>query len=625
MEYLAAFKLEPLPEIAVHWITQEFDDTDDGDSRELSYRMAAVQLARSLASKEAFETLLNFGYTRKGQVLQQSVDAVVQVALALLAENQTNIIERLVELATKSDLKRQSLIAINVLEVITRFPEYDGLLLQYRDRFIPIVYDEKREPMERGQALSIIAHLPGEITEELEKDLIAWSRELDRWIRSGSLQVLAWHNKLEAYPDLMHDILNLEKDEVSRWNWSPSKMQYEWTPYIIGILYHQNPEIYSRAVSNLIENEDWRSAAQILSWLKLTHIGGGSSKLSNEVCDALAKRVTKKMSHIYSETQVFDVLAALAPDVLFSSDFKKKYPEWMPDSRVALANAIRKAIFSKEMQGQPIIILEILTEDSDYSVRRAAYRAIAAHSQAYLYNLCKSWLESPLLILNLRAAEAYGWVENIQTDKGKVAIEELKKVCFSHKDASIRATANRSWKERRHRQWAKIYLEKVLDVKGIDNSEVLQVWRYGDALTRTGDDETCEILLEHLTNKQLPPNVHFWIRKHIYEPLVDNWKKVTEKWPEPWVDSHGSIQRGEGKLTINSERSVDVDYSIWFNPATTPEEKHSWGGTFIIPWGEMINVDRAVLELENGHKGSVLLKNILGDTSTFIGTGSYPS
>ena len=189
----------------------------------------------------------------------------------------------------------------------------------------------------------------------------------------------------------------------------------------------------------------------------------------------------------------------------------------------------------------------------------------------------------------------------------------------------LKLTSNRSWKERRHRQWAKIYLEKVLAIQGGDNNEVLQAWRYGDALTRTGDDETRELLVEHLTNRQLSLNVRFWISKHILESLENNWKKVTEKWPEPWVDSHGSIQRGKGKLIISPEKSVDVQYSIWFNSAMTPAEKHSWGGTLIIFLGDVLNVDHAVLELENKQKGNVLFGSILGNSTTFTGTGPYPS
>ena len=625
MYYLSAFKIEPLPATAVHWITQEFDDTAEGDARELSYRMAAVRLASSQSSMDAFETLLNFGYTRKGQVLQESMDAVAQVTLALLVKGHTNIIESLVELATKSDLKRQRIVAVYALESIATNPEYVTLLKPYRDRLIPIAYDENRYAIERGQALSIIANLPGDISEKFEKDLIAWSQESDRWIRVGSLQVLAWNNKLEDYPDLMRDILNLEKDEENQWKWSTGKIKFEWASYILGILYHRNPEAYSKGVSYLLENQDWESVAQIYDWLKQTHIGDGKSKLSEEVCDALFKRLMNKMSRIYSEPQLFEILATLAPDVLVSPDVAKKSSEWMPDSRVALANAIRKANFSKEVQGQYIEILEYLTEDSIYSVRRAAYRAIAAYSQPHLSKLCQSWIESPLLKLNMRAAEAYGWVENINNDKGQDVFEELREVCLSNQEANIREAVKRSWKERRHRQWAKIYLEKVLAIQGGDNNEVLQAWRYGDALTRTGDDETRELLVEHLTNRQLSLNVRFWISKHILESLENNWKKVTEKWPEPWVDSHGSIQRGKGKLIISPEKSVDVQYSIWFNSAMTPAEKHSWGGTLIIFLGDVLNVDHAVLELENKQKGNVLFGSILGNSTTFTGTGPYPS
>lgn len=115
--------------------------------------MAAVRLARSSASLDAFEALLNFGYTRKGQVLQQSSEAVVGVSISLLLQGHVKIIDQLAQLAITSDVARQRLVSINALEVIATFPEYQPLLMPYREQFMALVHEAKLENFERGNRL----------------------------------------------------------------------------------------------------------------------------------------------------------------------------------------------------------------------------------------------------------------------------------------------------------------------------------------------------------------------------------------------------------------------------------------------------------------------------------------
>jgi hypothetical protein len=134
----------------------------------------------------------------------------------------------------------------------------------------------------------------------------------------------------------------------------------------------------------------------------------------------------------------------------------------MPDTRVALANALGKAKTQPDNQGHCLTTLEILAEDSLYAVRRAAYRGLAKQSATYLYQLCHSWLDSPILKLNLRAAEACGWIENLATKSGRDGFEELYQQCACHPEPNVREAVHRSWEERRHWLWAREYLGKVM-------------------------------------------------------------------------------------------------------------------------------------------------------------------
>jgi hypothetical protein len=625
MNILSAFKIDPLPNVAFRWITEEFDDIPEGDGRESSYRMAAVQIAESLASMGSFEALLNFGYTDSGKIRQKSVDALARVSIALLEDGHINIIKTLVESATKIELKRKRIAAVYALSLISRFPEYADALKEFRELFFTMIQDTTREPWERENLLNIITYLPGDIPEEFEKDLVVFSQSRDDNHKRASLEALAYHNRLEFHPDLMHEILKLER-EGDQWLLKIERLSYEWSPYIIGILYFRNPERYLQAISTIIEHSDGRSFTQIIGWLHQNNHENKNS-ISLEIRDALERRLLNKISSSYCETELFDILGTLFPEVLISSYVPNKVPEWMPEAKVALANALRKVKYSNEKQGQCFAILEYLIENGNYSVRRAAYRSIAAHSQQHLFKLCESYSESAILKLHLRAAEAYGWIDNIKDENGNDVCEKLKKKFYENEELKVREAAKRSWKERNHRKWGKEYLAKVLAVNGKDNKEILRAWRYGDALTRTGDDEIIEILFDYLKTKQISPNVHFWLLEQILQPLQQNWKKVTDKWPQPWFDSHGLIQRGEGKVRIDSKEDIEVEYSLWFNPATTPAEKYSWGGTLLTNlWQLMAARDHEIeLELKNGQKGKIVLTGTIGNTTTFAGNGTYPA
>jgi hypothetical protein len=622
MNDLSDFKINPIPEAAIRWVTEEFDDKSDGDGRELSYRMAAVQLIKSLASEEAFAVLLNFGYTRDGNIMQSSVDAVADVAIALLRNGNYSVIKTLFNAALQMDLRRKRIAAAFALSTISEIDEYVSKLVEYRDSFISMAQDENREPWEREYLLYILGNLLEEIPEDLEEKLVSFAQGSDEHLRKASLIVLAYLERLEAYPDLLSDILKINQ-EGERWVVKVEGLSYDWAPYIIGILYFRKPNKYVHVVVALIESLDGRLFSQIIPWLYKSKKTG---KISDEIFHSLQKRLVTHNSSYRCETESFIMLEALYPYALIHPDLIRETAEWMPDAKVALANSIRRVNWADEQKGNCLTLLEYLTEDENYSVRRAAYRSVASISQDYLYKLFSSYSESPILILNLRASEAYGWISNITDENGNDVCKLLKTKFALNIDRRIRETAKRSWKERKHREWTKDYLEKVLSIDGKDNQQILQAWKYGDALTRTGDDETLEALSKYLQSEPLLPNMEFLLYDQIYKPLEQNWKKVTNKWPQPWFDSHGLLQRGKGKVIIDSKGAIDVEYSLWFNPASAPSEKASWGGTLMTNlWQLMVSRNHdVVLELENSQKGRIVFTSTASNTTTFAGNGSFP-
>ena len=623
MNDLSAFRVDPLPEAASRWVTEKFDDKPEGDGRESSYRMAAVQLVKSNASEEALSMLLNFGYTHNGNIMQSSVDAVSDVAITLLRNGNYSVIKTLFNAVSQTELKRKRISAAYALSEISEIDEYRNTIEEYRESFISMVQDENREPWERESLLYILANLQGEIPENLERKLVDFALGSDEHLKRASLTVLAYLDKLEAYPGILGDILKISQ-EGEKWVIKTEGLSYDWAAYIIGILYFRKPAKYIQAVISLIESEDSGSFIQIVPWLyKSRRIG----KIPDEICDSLQKRLITHNSLYRCETQSFIVLETLDPKALINSNLLREIAKWMTDAKVALANSIRRVNWADSQKGDCLSLLEFLIEDENYSVRRAAYRSIASISQDHLYKLCSSYSESPIMKLKLRAAEAYGWISNITDKNGNDVSTTFRTKFVSGIERRIRETAKRSWKERKHRVWAKDYLARVLAVDGKDNQQILQAWKYGDAIVRTGDDVTLEELDKYLRSETLLPNVEFWLSDQIYKPLEQNWKKVTNKWPQPWFDSHGLLQRGKGKVIIDSKETVDVEYSLWFNPASSPSEKASWGGTLMTNlWQLMVSRNHdVVLELENSKKGRIVFTSTASNTTTFAGNGSFPS
>jgi hypothetical protein len=74
-------------------------------------------------------------------------------------------------------------------------------------------------------------------------------------------------------------------------------------------------------------------------------------------------------------------------------------------------------------------------------------------------------------------------------------------------------------------------------------------------------------------------------------------------------------------------QKVAVHYALWQEPASSPSENSSWGGTIQInDEKNLLNKDEIILQLSGGRKGRALIK---GRTTkgfiTIIGQGTYPA
>ncbi|MCL5952221.1 MAG: hypothetical protein M1132_10960 [Chloroflexi bacterium] len=621
----ACLSIQPLPHFAKQWIIESFDETQpEKDSREFTRRMAAVRLARSNATREAFDSLLHFGIRFKGTVLQESADALTDVATHLVSIGDTTIVPELVQTLMASPISGHRLAAANALNRIAS--RNQELVAPHAHDLLALLFDAKRDAFEVGSIIGTLGKIsnwpiPDDAVLLLEK----WSLESDRWLGGNSLETLARHRLLPDRPYLLTNALGLQQIGET-WDLIPNASRPEWAAYIIGLLYHYDSAKFSPAISSLLALPDLGSAVQTMAWLVRQGDSDDPRQLPANIRDSLLGRIRNRQSSSYAETDIFAVLAQVAPQALVTEPWEDIWNQWMPDSRVAIADALGTIALAPNERKLVVHKLQILCGDGQYAVRRAAYRSFAKQGRESLYSLCLAWSGAPSTELRKRAAEATGWL--LADDAGTDVSKRMNESLAIDPEVSVRETARRSWEERRKRSWADKYLSLITRTEAWTNEQVLSMWRYADAMSQIGDDSCIQALSDYLHRGSFPLHVSYWLQQTVRQ-MSKNWRETTRKWPNPWMAWEGSVEEGEGRLSSQNGTILEVTYSAWHQPASDLLEKTSWGGS-VRATSIPIPAGSGLIELSDGRKGRILVTSSTVTTSTtgmatFVGVGPYPN
>lgn len=623
IHFFACFKVDPLPSTVRKLIVEPFvDKLENNDSRELSHRMAAVRLARSAVSLDSFQSLLDFGYTVDGEVLLESTDALNEVALTLVRGGNRDIEEQLITAVLDRDSARKSEAAAIALEQVVRFG--GSSVSKQVDRIEALLLDPKRSDYERSALLSVLGQLPDwDIPNELQALMEEWARVPDRWLGSVSLEILAQKGMLQEREDVLSESLGLIRSN-GRWDIAHIARSSDWSPYFIGLLYRDNPEPYIPAIISLIKQDDW-FPQQIVRWLIATH-KTHQPPLPKEIAQALIERVYQRESSTYSEPEIFEVLAELAPEFLVNGDWEGWWDNWLYVARVGLADSLARVppSFDSENRNKALALLQQLCLDSHYAVRRSAYRALAHLAPDTLYASCLAWADFPTVELNTRAVEAYSWLDATTLGVEEDALDQLLEKLRSHQEKAVREKIKPEIAAQRHRDWAGRYLSIVTNITGNSNEEIANAWCYARALAEIGDDSSIKALKEHL-QKELLPNVRFWI-EWLIKDLEKNWQRTVEKWPDPWFPWSGTVARGECTvLTDGGEEIEGIQYSIWRKRASHPSELESWGGAiWPIPLTASMGRGVRALKIQEAMPTEIVMTRSSNELVIFVGNGPYP-
>jgi hypothetical protein len=616
-DLLACLRIDPIPATAVRWVTERVDVGKHDLGDELLYRAAACQILRSASTREAFEALSVFGHTLDGTVLHRTLDALVDVAVHLTLRNDRSIADAVVQTVLHDSERHHRVAAAGVMMHMASLGQIDS---HHGSDLADLITDSDRDDYERSRIVATLGYLSDDVlTSQVESQLVEWSRGRSI-LASRSLEALSRHDRLATHEELLVDRLGLRPLKEG-WVLEPGSKDVGASGYILSLLFAKHPSAFIMAVCTFIETRDWVESAQLVHSLDNFYFGSEPHPVHPEVVNALVERIRLRQSRSSADLELFGFLGKWSPDSLALRPWEQVWDNWMPDARVALADALGECVqYKGAARVRATDLLLSLTGEGTYAVRRSAYRALSRLDCDSLKSFCAACSESSSWELRRRGAEGCGWL--IATDDYDAAFQRV----AVDPEGPVRSAAKRAEVERRERLLGERYLQVILKCRNGTNEEILLNWKYGHALQRVGDDSCIQKLVGHVRRELLPSNVRHWLNM-VRKGMEKRWREITQKWPEPWLSWQGTIEEGQG-LIRGEGIEISVRYTLWKQPAPTPSEHSMWGGAaFSSEFFSLfsLKLDEAELVLSNGQRGMIVISTLMTGQLRFLGNGPYPT
>lgn len=621
---MACFKSDPLPQVVVEWVRNDYEVTRE-NSGELFRRKSAIAIARTAASKEALDALLDFGLTYEGNVLLSSVDALAEVSFELIKHGEDGIVESLIQAIACEKREKQRNVAAGALVPLAA----KGLLTENDvGRIQKLLEDPDLGVFAREYLVRTLGFVPQEMilkdTWVLLRKMAESGDQKEKRIAAYAMETFARHDCLFIEAELLSNCLGLTKCG-NTWDIDSGSRKIEWLGYFVGWLYAFHQSEFEPAVISILKEGYWHTPMQLLQFLADHYQSHPGNRVSENIRRVAIRYAYGQQKPFSSALGVFGELAVLMPDALAQEDWSDGWDQWLPEARQSLAEALGIAQYEAKSHLQAVALLRLLVGDGLYRVRRSAYRSLSNLSGESLLALAEEYSVSQSVHFRKRAAEAFSWLpESCQSDE----VERLRKRLVDDPELSVRIAMQRSLLERRNRQWAQAYLRQIIEVKGENNNEILAAWRYGRAFVQIADDSVREQLRDYFEASSLSPHVSHWI-KTIIEDSEKQWKETVRKWSEPWIAQKGQLESGKGILQLMGRR-VPIDYSLWVVPPLSPSDLGMWGGIAFLIETVSSEIEEMTIKLEDGREVSILPTKFICDMGTasqllFTGMGSFPT
>ena len=164
---------------------------------------------------------------------------------------------------------------------------------------------------------------------------------------------------------------------------------------------------------------------------------------------------------------------------------------------------------------------------------------------------------------------------------------------------------------------------------------VLETYQFARALEQLGDDETAAAIDDFLVTRcPLRPHVGHFLAKTT-NAIRKNWKKETEKWPEPWSHETGIVEKVTGQILFPGKEPIDAVFTLRCRHKKSPSELGEWSATAVVDaaFGKIgfeLPDNSVVIRLKNRSDANVFVFGLgwRDNTAVFTlgrGLSEYPS
>ena len=608
LKLLACLGLDKLPDQIGDWLCERVC-WEGGNTPEIFYIEPAIRLAGSSSVPRVLEWLLNLGITYRGQVPMSATEALSAYCIERIeaADDQCTEIRAIVSALlsafdpnwnSKNDRARQRrMLAAAALETVSA--EF-GLTDQETKEVVRLFAEmDLSDDLFALCPLALIVAASSPDENALNR-LNALALDQNGWVAAYGVSSLEKMGAVDSATEVLkknglvkiRDTLDvIETATVT-----------ELGGYILGRQYMKNRDCATSAVAAVIESGEWRAVSQLLR--VLTSAEHSAQPVGNRVSTALLTRIHEKMSAFYSETNLFQYLARLAPDQLLETEWDKYWANWPTESRISLINATSQAVKDCPQAHSPqaISILGGLERDPVLEVRQEARRVWSV-----------LWPESLDAHVEGRATSQHSSENDLRfagealwavTDEG--VFNQVKSVLINNPERRVREACCQSIKERRERRIAQSHLDAVLASKA-DTASILATWKYGSALIEIGSTEHLEALRHHLVKSNLRANQRYWL-KILVEKLEKKVKERKRKEAPDWSPPGAQTLRQSGKIkTEGQEREAFFVIRKWESEELG--KALNWEGDGWISDGMATHTfeNNVEIVLENGAGGTAIV------------------
>ena len=593
------------------------------DSEWLRYQ-GAITLASSCGSRSCFDALLQFGLTRRGEVLLSTLNAIINCAVIQLEERDNDVVEKLLDktLPDNEEHHRKAAISAICELAIEEYVSVEQLTVLWR-----FVSDTTLDLHSRCVALEAVGHSAVEISDGSIGTLRHYGLQDESDLGWRACEAMIRRNSITPADEVwLFEKLGLKVDDGGAVNASDAKSVQWWQAYLTGLLFRDDPQRFARAMAAIVESAKSDSLYQVV----------GSIEFHRKDCPeivaiALVKRIRQAHSFARSESDLFKTLFLVSEAKLLTLAEVVDWKSWRPGARSSLCEAIGWIAKREcELQSDAIERLMTFTMDASFQVRRSAFRALSIGDPDRLFDICAKWSRTVDVEFRKRGAEATTWLPQLSFSD-----ESILTLGYAWDEEPMVRNVWKGTLEGRHqKQLAQNYLELVL--AGCQHeSGVASTYRYGRALERIGDDMTINQIQDFIESENLKPNVFHFLQR-LTKTIKKNWKKVTDKWPEPWGHETGVLEETTGTLIIEGREPLEVKLSLRCQHRRGPSDLSEWSARAVakehaVTWPFQMTQDPVELHIEGRTAG---IAHVYGmrwqnDNSqavfTLGGTGEFPT